>query len=170
MVGAKIWHMGPALDQFDLQLLNLIQVDADRTADSLSLDVPLSPSAIARRLRRLRRDGVIDRTIAQIAPAFAENRIRVLAMLQIGDHGEHQSIRALEGRLSACPAVQFCFELAGSIDIIVMLDFATMRDFNEQFRRLISDDPTIHRFECYFIKREMRFAPFIDVAGTFGGQ
>ena len=37
------------LDRFDLQLLNLVQRDDSRTADSLASDVPLSPSAIARR-------------------------------------------------------------------------------------------------------------------------
>lgn len=151
------------MDRFDRALLNLVQCDSSRTADSLAQAVPLSPSAIARRLRRLRRDGVIQRTIALLAPKYAEDRVRVLATLQIGDHGEHKAIRALEARLAASPAVQFCFELAGSIDIIVMMDFANMREFNEVFRTMISDDPTVHRFECYFIKREMRFAPFIDL-------
>ena len=42
------------MDRFDRLLLNLLQRDAGRTAESLAEDVPLSPSAIARRLRRLR--------------------------------------------------------------------------------------------------------------------
>src|SRR5690348_18422992 len=41
------------LDSFDRQLLNLVQRDDSRTADSIAEEVPLSPSAIARRLRRL---------------------------------------------------------------------------------------------------------------------
>jgi Lrp/AsnC family leucine-responsive transcriptional regulator len=40
-------------DAFDLQLLNLVQRDDSRTAESLAAHVPRSPSAIARRLRRL---------------------------------------------------------------------------------------------------------------------
>jgi DNA-binding Lrp family transcriptional regulator len=47
------------LDRFDRQLLNLVQRDDSRTADSLAEEVPLSPSAIARRLRRLRGGGWI---------------------------------------------------------------------------------------------------------------
>jgi DNA-binding Lrp family transcriptional regulator len=45
------------LDSFDLALLNLAQRDDSRTADQLAARVPLSPSAIARRRRRLRARG-----------------------------------------------------------------------------------------------------------------
>ena len=47
------------LDQFDLALLNEVQRDDARTADALGESLPLSPSAIARRLRRLRYEGFI---------------------------------------------------------------------------------------------------------------
>lgn len=161
--GAKIWHEWPMLDRFDRMLLNLVQLDSGRTADSLAADLPLSPSAIARRLRRHRRNGTIHRTIALLSPKLAQDRLRVIATLQLGDHGDHKAIRALEAKLAASPAVQFAFELAGSIDLVVMLDFSNMHEFNQVFRALIQDDPTVHRFECYFVKREFRFAPFIDL-------
>jgi Lrp/AsnC family transcriptional regulator, leucine-responsive regulatory protein len=163
---AKIWHTPMMLDRFDRMLLNLVQLDSARTADSLARDLPLSPSAIARRLRRHKRDGTIHRTISLLSPRLAQDRLRVIATLQLGDHGDHKAIRALEAKLAAAPAVQFAFELAGSIDLVVMLDFANMQEFNETFRALIQDDPTVHRFECYFVKREFRFAPFIDLLGA----
>ena len=67
------------LDSFDLALLNLVQHDDSRTADQLAAQVPLSPSAIARRLRRLRADGWIARTIALLAPRLTDQRLRALA-------------------------------------------------------------------------------------------
>ena len=42
------------LDRFDRQLLNLVQADSGQTAERLAEQVELSPSAIQRRLRRLR--------------------------------------------------------------------------------------------------------------------
>ena len=50
------------LDRFDIALLNLVQRDDAQTAEGLAEKVPLSPSAIARRLRRLRAEGIIART------------------------------------------------------------------------------------------------------------
>src|SRR5215210_5571371 len=67
------------LDRFDRLLLNLVQFDSGRTADSLARDLPLSPSAIARRLRRHRRDGIIHRTISLLSPKLAQDRLRVIA-------------------------------------------------------------------------------------------
>ena len=127
-------------------------------------------SAIARRLRRHRREGIIQCHLSLLSAKLAQDRGGVIATLQIGDHGDHKAIRALEARLAAPPAVQFAFEMAGSIDIIVMLDCANMHEFNETFRTLIQDDPTVHRFECYFVKREFRYAPFIDLLSSGAGD
>ena len=57
------------LDQFDRQLLNILQEDSGQTAEELAKQVPLSASAIQRRLRRLRDEGVITRYAAILDPA-----------------------------------------------------------------------------------------------------
>jgi uncharacterized protein (DUF885 family) len=72
------------LDPFDLALLNLIQRDDSQTADQLAAQVALSPSAIARRLRRLRADGWIGRTIALLSNRFTDQRLRKKAETELG--------------------------------------------------------------------------------------
>ncbi|WP_394845249.1 winged helix-turn-helix transcriptional regulator [Pendulispora brunnea] len=59
------------LDRFDRQLLNLVQEDATQTAERLAEKVGLSPSAIQRRLRRMREEGVIVRDCAVLDPKKA---------------------------------------------------------------------------------------------------
>lgn len=56
------------LDRFDRQLLNLVQEDSAQTAEALAQQVELSPSAIQRRLRRMRDEGVIVRDCAVVDP------------------------------------------------------------------------------------------------------
>ena len=56
------------LDRFDRHLLNLVQEDASQTAEQLAAAVPLSVSAIQRRLKRLRETGIIQRDIAVVDP------------------------------------------------------------------------------------------------------
>ena len=62
------------LDRFDIALLNVVQRDDGQTAEALAEAIPLSPSAIARRLRRLRADGIIARTIALLSPRLVDRR------------------------------------------------------------------------------------------------
>jgi Lrp/AsnC family leucine-responsive transcriptional regulator len=96
------------LDRFDFQLLNQVQRDDSRTADSHALNVPLSASAIARRLRRLRAQGWIARTIALLAPRLTQNRLRAIVLIQLGEHADLKGKVALERRLLAAETVQFC--------------------------------------------------------------
>ena len=85
-------------DSFDLKLLNALQANADRTAEELADIVPLSPSAIARRVRRLKESGAIERTIALLSPEIVERRLRAIVRLQLHEHEErHHSPNSASG-------------------------------------------------------------------------
>jgi Lrp/AsnC family leucine-responsive transcriptional regulator len=154
------------LDRFDRQLLDLIQRDDSRTADSLAAEVSLSPSAIARRLRRLRSDGWIARTIALIAPRLTQNRLRAIVLVQLSEHADRAGKAALERRLLATDEVQFVYEIAGPNDFIAMLDCASMAEFNATADELLASSPTVRRYETHFVKREVKFAPFVELSET----
>ena len=151
------------LDRFDLELLNLVQRDDSRTADSLAEQVPLSPSAIARRLRRLRADGWIARTIALVASRLTQRRLRAIVLIQLSEHADLAGKAALERRLLAADEVQFVYEIAGPHDFIALLDCASMADFNSCADDLLASSPTVRRYETHFVKREVKFAPFVEL-------
>lgn len=151
------------LDRFDLRLLNLVQDNDSRTADSLANDVPLSPSAIARRLRQLRGEGWIARTIALLSPRLTQRRLRALVLIQLGEHCNHPARTALEKRLAEAPQVQFCYEIAGPHDYVALFDCADMAEFNNVANELLASSTTVRRYETHFVKREVKFAPFVEL-------
>jgi DNA-binding Lrp family transcriptional regulator len=151
------------LDRFDLQLLDLVQRDDSRTADSLAAAVPLSPSAIARRLRRLRSEGWIARTIALLAPRLIHDRLRAVVLVQLAEHADRAGKSALERRLLAADEVQFCYEIAGPHDFVLLFDCASMAEFNDAAESLLASSPTVRRYETHFVKREVKFAPFVGL-------
>ena len=153
------------LDRFDLSLLDLVQRDDSRTADSLSGEVPLSPSAIARRLRRLRSGGWIARTIALVSPRLTARRLRAIVTIQLGEHADLKGKAALERRLNDADAVQFCYEITGPNDLLALIDCESMSAFNDFADRILTADPTVRRYETHFVKREVKFAPFVRLAG-----
>ena len=152
------------LDRFDLALLNAVQRDDGRTAESLARDVPLSPSAIARRLRRLRSEGLIARTIALLSPRLAERRLRAFVLIQLSEHADLKGKSALEKRLLAADEVQFCYEIAGPHDLLALIDCASMTEFNQVADELLSSSPTVRRYETHFVKRSVKFAPFVALS------
>ena len=151
------------LDRFDLALLNLLQRDDSQTAEALSAKVSLSPSAIARRLRRLRAQGWIARTIALLAPRLTAHRLRALVFIQLGEHADLKGKAALEKRLFAEPRVQFCYEMTGAFDMVALIDCANMAEFNALADAVLVADPTVRRYETSFVKREVKFAPFVEI-------
>ena len=81
-----------------IDLLRRIRDDS-RTADSLAADVSLSPSAIARRLRRLRGEGWIARTIALLAPRLTRGRLRAIVFIQLSEHADQSGKARLLQRI-----------------------------------------------------------------------
>ena len=149
------------LDRFDRALLDHVQRDDSRTADELAASVPLSPSAIARRLRRLRADGFIATTIALLSTKLTRDRLRALVLIQLNEHADLERKNALEQHLLATAEVQFCYDISGPHDMAVFLDCANMADFNARADELLVSSPAVRRFETHFIKREVKFAPFV---------
>ena len=151
------------LDSFDLALLNLAQRDDSQTADQLATRVALSPSAIARRLRRLRAEGWISRTIALLAERLTEQRLRALVFIELAEHADHVGKAALEQRLRSESHVQFCYETTGERDMLALIDCASMAEFNAFCDAVLVADPTVRRYETSFVKREVKFAPFVEL-------
>jgi Lrp/AsnC family transcriptional regulator, leucine-responsive regulatory protein len=151
------------LDRFDLALLNLVQRDDSLTAEQLSEKVALSPSAIARRLRRLRGDGWVRRTIALLSPKLTDRRLRAIVLLQLSEHADQRGKAALLARIDAAPEVQFCYQLAGAYDLVLLFDCATMAEFNRVAESVLVADATVRRYETSFVKEESKFEPFVDL-------
>jgi DNA-binding Lrp family transcriptional regulator len=151
------------LDRFDLQLLNLVQRDDARTADQLAAQVALSPSAIARRLRRLRATGVIARTIALLSPVLTSRRLRAIVHVQLSEHADQRGKQALLGRIRDVPQIQFCYELAGVYDLLLLFDCSHMDEFTDIAEAVLVADPTVRRNETSYVKREMKFEPCVKL-------
>ena len=152
------------LDPFDIALLNIVQRDDSRTAEQLAGQVPLSPSAIARRLRRLRADGWIGRTIALLSGRLTAKRLRALVLLQLSEHADQRGKSALLRRIDEAPQVQFCYELAGAYDLLLLFDCSDMAEFNRVAEAVLVADATVRRYETSFVKHEIKFAPFVQLS------
>lgn len=154
------------LDSLDLALLNAVQADDGRTADQLARDVALSPSAIARRLRRLRADGWIARTIALLPARIIDRRLRALVFVQLKEHADLSAKRALTDAILAAPGVLLCLEISGTFDLVLLTDASHMAAFNAITEAVLEQSPAVQRYETSFVKRQVKFAPGIVLSGS----
>ena len=149
------------LDSFDLKLLNALQEDADRTAEELAEFVALSPSAIARRIRRLRESGAIARTIALLAAEIVDRRLRAIIRLQLHEHEQAADFMLLRDRLNARDEVQLCLEISGSDDLLLLVACRDMSEFNAFADSELGASALVRRYETSFVKKEIKNRPMI---------
>lgn len=143
------------LDDLDIRLLALLQDDALATADRLAEAVGRSPSAIARRVRRLRESGAIERDVAVVAPAAAGNPLSAIVHIQLERHAPKEG-NSLRQRLVASPHVQLCADIAGSFDILLLVVARDMDGFNEFTDEMLEQHPAVRRFETSFVKKRFK--------------
>ena len=148
-------------DNFDLKLLNAMQENADRTAEQLAEIVSLSPSAIARRLRRLREVGAISRTIALLPSSISDRRLRALISIQLHDHAPAAGLEELRRTLHALEEVQLCLEVSGNDDLLLLVAFRDMAEFNDFADRELAASPVVRRYQTSFVKKEIKNRPML---------
>ena len=153
--------MSRTLDKFDIALLNLVQANSGATAESLARQVPLSPSSITRRLRRLREDGLIAAEVAILAPRLVEDRLWAMVQVQVHDHAEDKGIAALRSRLCGLEEVQLLLDVAGSFDLALLVVTRNMASFNGFTDRFLAADPIVRRYETSFVKRVIKNRPAV---------
>ncbi|MDP9422349.1 MAG: Lrp/AsnC family transcriptional regulator [Pseudomonadota bacterium] len=148
-------------DSFDLKLLNALQEDADRTAEQLAELVALSPSAIARRLRRLREVGAIARTVALLPASIVDRRLRALVSVQLNEHAEKGGLAELRNRMQSLDEVQLCLEVSGSEDLLLLVACRDMAEFNAFADAELAASPVVRRYVTSFVKKEIKNRPMI---------
>lgn len=152
------------LDDHDRALLALLQCDALLTAEELARQVPLSASAITRRVRRLREDGTIVADVAVVSESVGPF-LSALVDVQLDRHAL-PAIEALLRRLAASDNIQAVMEVAGPFDLALLVTVAHMNAFNALCDDLLAGDPVVRRYETRFIKKRRKFTTALPLANT----
>jgi DNA-binding Lrp family transcriptional regulator len=154
--------MAYALDRLDVQILSALQENNQATAQALAGRVALSPSAILRRIRQYREDGLIAADVSIIEPAQLGERISVIFMVQLELHSP-QAVGDFRAHLCHSPHVQVCMEISGAYDISCIAIFRNMDELNTFTDGHIAGHPAVRRYEANFVRKRAKFTPAIPL-------
>ena len=133
------------MDKLDKQLLAALQANADQTSEQLAGEIALSPSAIQRRIRRMKDDGVIEKVIAVANPKSLGPLTLFVVGIQI--ERERPELLALLRRwLRDEPQVQQAFYVTGDADFILIVTAPDMECFEQLMSRLMAENTNVRRF------------------------
>lgn len=133
------------LDRLDRQLLNLVQEDSAQTTEQLAEKLPLSPSAIQRRLRRLREQGVIAREIAVVDARKVGRSTSFVVSIQV-ERERPELLGQLRAWLASQVHVQQAFYVTGEADFVLVICAPDTETYDALMARLVSENPNVKRF------------------------
>lgn len=152
------------LDGFDRQLLALVQEDSSRTAEELSAVIALSASAIQRRLKRLKGNGVIVRETAIVDPRKVGRTTFFIVSLQV-ERERPELLARLRAWFADEILVQQAFYVTGEADFVLIVTAPDTETFDAFMARMMEDNTNIRRFTTNVTLGLVKRGLTLDVAG-----
>ncbi|CAN7365659.1 Lrp/AsnC family transcriptional regulator [Acidovorax delafieldii] len=134
-----------ALDRFDLAILDILQADNTTPQRAIAQAVNLSAPAVQRRIQRLKDSGVIRANVAMLDPVKVGKPLTIVLEVHL-DNERPDRTAPLRARIAAEDAVQQCYSVTGEADYLLVVNVASMADYEALTRRLFEGDDNIKRF------------------------
>ena len=134
-----------ALDRFDLAILDILQADNTTPQRAIAQAVNLSAPTVQRRIQRLKDSGVIRANVAVLDPVKVGKPLTIVLEVHL-DNERPDRTAPLRARIAAEDAVQQCYSVTGEADYLLVVNVASMADYEALTRRLFEGDDNIKRF------------------------
>jgi len=147
-----------SLDALDRAILTALLADGRQSQVELAEHVPLSATAIARRIRTLEERGVISGYQAQISRAALG--LTMMAIVQISLKSQNEELlAAFEKAAAAAPSIISCHMMSGEDDYIITVLARDLTDFERIHKEQLSRLPGVARLRSSFVLREVVSRP-----------
>ena len=147
-----------SLDALDKAILTALLADGRQSQVELAERVPLSATAIARRIRTLEERGVIPGYQAQISRTALGLTMMAIVQISLKSQSE-ELLAAFEKAASAAPSIISCHMMSGEDDYIITVLAHDLADFERIHKEQLSRLPGVARLRSSFVLREVVSRP-----------
>lgn len=154
--------MNDRLDEFDLKLLDAIQRNNRLTAEQLAEKVCLSPSAVQRRLHRLRERKVIEAEVAIISPEALGRTLTAIVEVTL-DTDRPKVVEEFQQAIQAAAEVMQAYYVTGDADYVLVVTAKDMEDYERFARRFLSKRPHVKHFSTSIVMRRVKWGMALPV-------
>jgi Lrp/AsnC family leucine-responsive transcriptional regulator len=118
------------MDATDKKLLALLQQDSKKTTKELSIKLHLSVTAVYERIRKLEREGIINRYVALLNRNKIYKGFVVFCHLKLIQHSK-EFLTIFEQEVIKLDEVLECFHVSGDYDYILKICVKDMEEYRE---------------------------------------
>jgi len=153
------------MDSFDVKILNIIQRDNRLPSEKIADRVGLSPSAVQRRLKRLREEGIIEADVAVVSPeAIGRTLTAIVGVIIDKERPLSLALAEFKNLMLKTPEVMQCYDVTGEADFIVIITAKDMQEYEVISRRLFMENPNVRRYKTSLVVRRIKSGMMIPLA------
>ncbi|SHN31052.1 Lrp/AsnC family transcriptional regulator [Mucilaginibacter sp. OK098] len=142
-------------DQFDKHILRLVQQNNRLTAEELADMVGLSPSAVQRRLKRLREEKIIEADVSIVSPKAGGIEVTCIVDV-ILERGSSQMIEKFKLAMQQLSEVMQCYYVTGTYDFIMIVNTLSMQQYEEFTKKWLMDNPNVKHFYTHVVMDKVK--------------
>ena len=142
-------------DKTDQDIMRMLQRDADVTIKVLAFDLRKSIATVHDRIRRLKKEGYIKRTVAILDRKKINKNLLAFSHVLLNDH-TFETLNTFEREVSKFPEVMECFQMTGTFDFILRVATEDMEAYHDFYRFKLSTLPNITTVQSFFVMSEIK--------------
>lgn len=143
------------LDQTDIKLLKLLQQDATYSNKELSLKLHKSIAAVHERVKKLKAEGYIRKTVALLDRQKIGIGLISFSQVFLKAH-TYEVLNEFETEVTKFPEVMECYQMAGSYDFMLRIATKDMEAYHQFLRHKLSVLPHVNTVQTYFVLSETK--------------
>jgi len=143
------------LDTTDISILKLLQQDGGMTNKELSYKLHKSVATIHERVRRLKEQGYIRKTVALLDRKKIDKNLIAFSQVLLNDHTA-TTLRRFEEEVCKFDEVMECFQMTGAFDFILRVATSDMDAYRDFYRDKLATLPNIHTVQSFFVLSETK--------------
>jgi len=125
------------IDDNDRAILRLLQRDASLSLEKISETLSMSTNACWRRIKRMEKDGTIDRRVAIVSPEAVGLGMTVFVTVRTDDHSDAWLKKFADTMTGIEEVVEF-YRMAGEIDYLLKLLVRDVADYDRVYKKMIN--------------------------------
>lgn len=118
------------MDSIDKKLLFLLQTDSKKTTKELSLKLNLSVTAVYERIKKLEREGIIDKYVVLVNRSKVDKGFVVFCHIKLIQH-TREFLTKFESEVVKLSEILECHHVSGDYDYILKIALKNMEAYRE---------------------------------------
>lgn len=149
-------------DEIDKKILNILQERGRITNANLATEVGLSPPPMLERVKKLEKNGVIEKYVALLDPKKVNKSTIVYVSLTVARH-RVKSFDLVNQELNKFPEVLEIYHISGEEDYLIKVVVQDIQEYEQFLLKKLATIPAISRIKSNVVLSTIKYNTKIEI-------